>query len=259
MVAGEREGLVVSTPERVTFAYEVAGLGSRFLAQCIDLLIFLGLAIVLLLLLWLVINLTHDANLAVIGFVILSFVLVFGYFPVAEGLTSGQTLGKRVLRLRVVGDRGEPINVSQAAIRNLVRIVDFLPIVYGVGVVTIFAGGKGKRLGDYAAGTVVVRERQRVGLGDLLRIAQTPAPVVPDGAELPEDNYTRAAARLEGQLRRFVIAYGQRRYYVPPWRRQQLADQVSNALHALMPAEVSYYGSLVVLVALADRVFYTTQ
>ena len=85
---------------------------------------------------------------------ILIFVL-FGYFPVAELLTSGQTFGKRLVRLRVVGDRGEPITVSQAVIRNLVRIVDILPPMYGIGVVAVFAGGRGKRLGDYAAGTVV--------------------------------------------------------------------------------------------------------
>jgi len=254
MLAGDREGLVVATPERVTFAYEVAGVGSRFLAQLVDLAVFIAIMVALLSVLYAVVSTTHDLNLALILWSVLSFVLIFGYFPVAEGLTHGQTLGKRVVRLRVVGDRGEPVTITQVAIRNLVRVVDFLPFAYGAGVLTMFAGARGKRLGDYAAGTVVVRERQRVGLADLLYQAKSgTAPAPPEGG-LPDDNYTRAAARADPTLRRFVLAYARRRPGLATWRRQQLADQVAPALSALLPAETSYYGNLVLLDALADRI-----
>jgi len=253
MLQGGREGLVVATPERVSFAYEVAGLGSRFLAQLLDVLVFLGAGVVLGLALAGITAATRNTTLVAVLGIVLSLLLVFGYFPVLEGLTSGQTLGKRVARLRVVGDRGEPVTVAQVAIRNLVRIADFLPVGYGVGMVAIFAGSKGKRLGDYAAGTVVVRERQKVGLGDLVRMADNPG-LAPVEVELPDDNYTRAARRVEGDLRRFILAYATRRYAVASWRRQQLADQVAQPLRALMPAETGYYGPLVVLDALADRV-----
>ena len=72
----------------------------------------------------------------------------------------------------MVGDHGEPLTIAQAAIRNLVRIVDFLPFFYAIGMLTLFINGRGKRLGDFAAGTLVVRDRERIRLYDL---AGTPA------------------------------------------------------------------------------------
>ena len=142
--------LVVATPERVSFEYQVAGLGTRGIAQILDLLILAG---VLLGLLFVAIAMgqvgldTIAYLLAILG----SFVIVFGYFWTCEAFWSGQTIGKRVFRLRAVGDRGEPMTFFQAGIRNVVRIVDFLPYAYGVGLVVLFINGKGKRLGDLAA------------------------------------------------------------------------------------------------------------
>src|SRR5258708_15206429 len=88
---------------------------------------------------------------------------------------AGQTVGKRLLRLRVLGDRGEPVTVTQVAIRNLLRLVDFLPVFYGVGIVTLFIQGGSKRLGDFAAGGGVGRERPRV----LLKEPVTHTPPAP--------------------------------------------------------------------------------
>src|SRR2546430_14286422 len=94
--------------------------------------------------------------LAILG----SFVIVFGYFWACEAFWSGQTIGKKVFRLRAVGDRGEPMTFFQAGIRNVVRLVDFLPYGYGVGMVVLFINGKGQRLGDLAAGTIVVKDSE---------------------------------------------------------------------------------------------------
>ena len=124
-----------------------------------------------------------DGNLGLLLAVLASFLLFFGYFPVCEAIWSGQTLGKRALRIRVLGDNGAPVTVTQVVIRNMVRLVDFMPFLYGIGLITIFIQGGGKRLGDFAAGTVVARERQRIRLKDLVasaeaRTAAAAAPVV---------------------------------------------------------------------------------
>src|SRR5216683_4054558 len=139
--------LVVSTPERVSFDYQVAGLGTRGIAQILDLLIVTGLLIAVFFFASGVAAYTQSSTLAILIELFGSFVIVFGYFWISEALFSGQTLGKRAFRLRVVGDRGEPMTWVQAGIRNVVRIVDFLPYGYGVGLIVLFANGRGKRLG----------------------------------------------------------------------------------------------------------------
>jgi uncharacterized RDD family membrane protein YckC len=175
------DGLVVATPERVAFEYSVAGLGSRFMAQAIDVLLLLTVFFFLSMGALLLGSFSGSGNLALLIWMILSFALFLLYFPVLEGVWGGQTVGKRLLRLRVLGDRGEPVTVTQVAIRNLVRLVDFLPIFYGIGIVTLFIQGGSKRLGDFAAGTVVVRDRERIRLKDLVG---EPAPM-PVPAEAP--------------------------------------------------------------------------
>ena len=155
--------LVVSTPERVSFGYQVAGLGTRAIAQLLDLLILAGVLIAVSFAAGAV-AVAGLGTLAYLVAVIGAFVVVFGYFWACEALWSGQTVGKRVFRLRAVGDRGEPMTFVQAGIRNVVRIVDFLPYAYGVGMVVLFVNGRGKRLGDLAAGTVVVKDSDSIAL-----------------------------------------------------------------------------------------------
>src|SRR5207244_5910464 len=110
--------------------------------------------------------------------------LIAGYLLVSEAALNGQTLGKLYVRLRAVGDHGEPLTISQAAIRNLVRVVDFLPAFYAIGIVTMFSNSRAKRLGDFAAGTLVVRGRERVSLYDLASTAPTAAPPPKPGSSL---------------------------------------------------------------------------
>ena len=173
--------LVVATPERVAFEYTVAGLGSRFMAHAIDVLILLAVFFVLSFLSIFLGAALGGGNLALLLWLLVSFLLFVLYFPILEGLWNGQTLGKRLMRIRVLGDRGEPVTMTQVAIRNLVRLVDFLPVFYGVGIVTLFVQGGSKRLGDFAAGTVVVRDRERIRLKDLVRAAAPPE-VAPQSA-----------------------------------------------------------------------------
>src|SRR6267143_450453 len=207
--------LVVSTPERVSFEYQVAGLGTRAIAQILDLLILTGV-LVGVYFAAIAIGQVGSSTVAYLVAVIGSFVIVFGYFWTCEAFWSGQTVGKKVFRLRAVGDRGEPMTFVQAGIRNVVRIVDFLPYAYGVGVVVLFINGKGKRLGDLAAGTIVVKDSDAVALWQLRGALPptgapgTPAPP-PVATFAPASPGEIALRRLDPELRRFVSAYARRR------------------------------------------------
>ena len=257
--------LVVATPERVSFEYQVAGLGTRGIAQILDLLILAG---VLLGLLFVAIAMgqvgldTIAYLLAILG----SFVIVFGYFWTCEAFWSGQTIGKRVFRLRAVGDRGEPMTFFQAGIRNVVRIVDFLPYAYGVGLVVLFINGKGKRLGDLAAGTIVVKDSdsirlwQRPGGGPAAPPLPPPAPGLAPAAPVHKAPAGLAPAspaelmlrRLDPELRRFVTSYARRRPQLPLYLRTQLADLLQASLRGAAPDVFMQHGPLAALDYLAD-------
>jgi len=240
------EDLVVATPERVAFRFETAGLGSRFTAQLIDLLVLWGVLLALGLASFGVIGgLVGQPAIAAVIFLVTGFLSFWAYWILPEALWSGQTLGKRVLHLRVIDARGGPVTAGQAVIRNLLRIVDFLPASYALGTVVIFSTARNQRLGDLAAGTVVIRERVAVRLADL-EAAQ------PDTAAATEPG-PRAGPRLDPRLERFVRAYAQRRPGLAYERRVQLAAEAEPALRAALPDVVAAAGPLAALDRLADQ------
>jgi uncharacterized RDD family membrane protein YckC len=253
--------LVVATPERVSFDYKVAGLATRGIAQLLDLLILSGVLLGLYFTA-LAIGAAGADSVAFLVAVVGSFVVIFGYFWACEAFWSGQTVGKRVFRLRAVGDRGEPMTFVQAGIRNVIRIVDFLPYGYGVGLVTLFVNGRGKRLGDLAAGTIVVKDSEFVQLWQLP--GGLPPPPPPPGASPPAavasspPAYAPASPaemelrRLDPDLRRFIASYARRRYELPPDLRAQLAGQVMGRLESAAPDVFKNYGPLAALDYLAD-------
>src|ERR1700680_3033210 len=177
--------LIVATPERVSFGYQVAGLGTRAIAQVLDLLVVGAILTALFFAAVLVEMITNASVIFDLIMLIGGFVVIFGYFWASEALWSGQTLGKKAFRLRAVGDRGEPLTFVQAGIRNVVRIVDFLPYGYGVGLVALFVNGKGKRLGDLAAGTLVVKDSDHVWLWQLPGARPGDMPMRPPGPPPP--------------------------------------------------------------------------
>jgi hypothetical protein len=91
--------------------------------------------------------------------VLLWFLLHTGYFAFFEALWNGQTPGKRLTHLRVIQDSGRPITAYEAIARNLLRVVDSFPALYGVAIISALLSAQSKRLGDYVAGTVVVHEK----------------------------------------------------------------------------------------------------
>jgi uncharacterized RDD family membrane protein YckC len=156
--------ITVVTPENIRIEYEVAGIGSRGGAAIVDLLlqgliiavIFSGRAVLEMLHKW---PGTTWAD-ALLG--IASFVVYWGYYTYFETVWNGQTPGKRHMRLRTVKEGGMPIDLTSAAVRNLVRIIDFLPMLYVVGSISVLVTSNSKRLGDIAAGTLVVKERSEI-------------------------------------------------------------------------------------------------
>jgi uncharacterized RDD family membrane protein YckC len=243
--------LVVATPELVTFGYQLAGPGSRFLAQLIDFPIQVA---ILLLALFAGVSTGalagSNGTVALAATIILSFIVVWGYYPISEAVWSGKTIGKYAFGLRVVGDQGEPIQLSQAVVRNLVRIVDFLPFFYGIGIIALFWNGRGKRLGDLAAGTVVVRERAPVRLSQLRAVA---APELSGpAAHRPAPGEAALVRQLDPELRRFVVGYAARRQRLDPWRRRLLAARIEPSLRRAVPDLVAARGPEAALDHLAD-------
>jgi uncharacterized RDD family membrane protein YckC len=146
--------ITIATPEGVELGIVLAGAGSRFIASVIDVTLQLVL-----------VGLTALVTLALVGggvgtalFAIAVFASLYLYDVLFEVLASGRTPGKRATHLRVVRERGTPVDLPASAIRNLLRFVDLLPGAYLVGLISILLTRRNQRLGDLAAGTLVIRD-----------------------------------------------------------------------------------------------------
>lgn len=160
----------IDTPEQVELEYSVAGIGSRFVAALLDLLI-VGAFFMAELIVLVMIGAAAAASPAsgklseaggkwLMAFVIfINFAIFWGYFASFEAYWKGRTPGKRVMKLRVIKDSGRQITFFESLARNLVRVVDYLPSMYLIGVITMLCNKQNQRLGDLVAGTLVVHER----------------------------------------------------------------------------------------------------
>jgi uncharacterized RDD family membrane protein YckC len=153
----------VETPERVRFSFRLAGPAQRAIAYLIDVLV-RGAA---LLALWFIAGALglfgrDGMGGAGMGLIMLAlFVVEWGYYVVCERFMNGQSVGKRALDLRVVRSDGLPMGFAESVLRNLLRGADFLPFGYAVGVLVAAVDPRFRRLGDLAAGTMVVVERRQ--------------------------------------------------------------------------------------------------
>jgi len=144
-----------ATPEGVVLELVLAGLGSRFLARLLDTVI--QGALIIALAIGIAATRAPGWILAMsFGFI---FLIVFAYDVLFEVLNNGRTIGKQAAGIRVLGQGGEPIRFLASAVRNIVRIIDFLPVFYLVGSISIVTTEHDQRLGDLAAGTIVARDR----------------------------------------------------------------------------------------------------
>jgi uncharacterized RDD family membrane protein YckC len=172
----------VETPEHIDVAYDVAGIGSRFLAALIDHLI-IGLLLSLgctgVALAANAADLGFDENIVIGLFFIGIYLSLCTYYIFFETVWNGQTPGKRMIGLRMVRVGGRPIGFLGSATRNIIRLADFLPALYGLGVLVMFIDKRSRRLGDLAAGCVAVRDRQAITLDSLATPSAIERPVVP--------------------------------------------------------------------------------
>ncbi|GAI40108.1 unnamed protein product, partial [marine sediment metagenome] len=162
----EEDRLKIETPESIDLSFELAGIGSRFVAQLLDdllkVLIIAVVAIGAAFLIPIVAGGFQSQVITYIGVGLLIgilFIIYFGYDIYFEAKNNGQTPGKKMAGIRVIKDGGYPLDLPAVFIRNLVGIVDTLPSYYILGAIVMILNKKQQRLGDMAAGTIVIRER----------------------------------------------------------------------------------------------------
>ncbi len=236
-LAGVDRTVQVRTPESIAFNYELAGLGSRFLALIVDqaiqiltlVAIFGGLALAA------STAAEHRSpppvadklaqSLAIALVVAVLFIVLFGYFIAFEALWNGQTPGKKLLGLRVVRDGGYPIDFGASLIRNLIRVGEQLVGYYILAAVSALISPENKRLGDLAAGTIVVRDARLAPPHDLAE-------------REPEPTYS-PTAYLSGEERALVKRFLERRDTLSSLRRQELASQLASRVRDRVPAELA--------------------
>jgi uncharacterized RDD family membrane protein YckC len=163
--------LQIDTPEQIALELPLAGIGSRFLGLTIDTLLQIVLYVIGTFAL-----IFSAAFLASEGIgryfrwipaswgpaiaILFVFCVYWGYFAFFEIIWKGQTPGKRLAKIRVIKESGRPINAYEAIARNLLRAIDGLPGMYGVGIVCMMLNSQNRRIGDYVAGTVVVHDKR---------------------------------------------------------------------------------------------------
>lgn len=238
------ESVFISTPDHVTLEFELAGPGSRFSAYVIDLVFNVVLIVVIALVLYaggIVFSLrslfgaaragSWSASWTLALFVLIVFLINWGYYVLFEGLGKGSTPGKKRVGIRVIRQDGLPIGLREAALRNLVRAADMLPPPsYILGGLVMHFDPQARRLGDMLAGTYVIVEKFAAsaqgasGAAWATRVEQgrsREALTLPRGAVSPQ---------LLGLIERFLA----RRHELSPERRAQLAWQIAEPLLPLL-------------------------
>ena len=231
--------LSIDTPENVAFGYNIAGIGSRFMAALVDttlivllqLLVLLGSAVALS-----AASLTNALGSWIAGiFGLLAFLLFWGYYIFFEMLWNGQSPGKRLVGLRVIRVDGTPITLAESIIRNLVRLIDFLPIGYGVGVITMFVNEQARRLGDLAAGSLVVHDGGQLSVNSIQPVARQPI-ITPISGSLPAVNPALPLERLKQDDIQLMEDFLSRRYALP--NAQALSTQILKRVYSVMGVEL---------------------
>ncbi|HTV72122.1 MAG TPA: RDD family protein [Candidatus Acidoferrales bacterium] len=239
----------VDTGESVVFSYELAGLGSRFLAVFVDLTLQTVAALLLFLTAALLVGalsklgaVVHGLPYAVLAAIVIfaAFLLFFGYFIIFEWYWQGQTPGKRLVGIRTVRDGGFPLDFTSSVIRNVVRILEASLGFYAISALSTLLSPQNKRIGDYAAGTIVVRDRRFESLALFARKErQTNDPGTRD---------------LPPQERELVRRYASRRAALTPRARGELAAAIGARVRPHLAARFDHLDDDALLVHLAESV-----
>jgi uncharacterized RDD family membrane protein YckC len=217
----------IATPEGVDLELTLAGVGSRFTSALVDLLIQVVLLVAFALLFLRGLDSAGGGGVGAALFAILSFLLFLGYDILFEVYASGRTPGKRLNGLRVVREDGSPVTFLPSAVRNVLRLVDILPSFYLVGITSILTTRRNQRLGDLAAGTLVVRERHARS-PRAVRHEEPAARAAPGWEAWDVSGVTREEAIA---VRRFL----DRRHELTREARLRLGDELATALRPRVP------------------------
>ncbi|MCL2841495.1 MAG: RDD family protein [Defluviitaleaceae bacterium] len=148
------QSITIITPSNIEVEYRLAGAASRLAAFIIDFTLQVMAILLVFLVVW---QVTDTLDGAALGFIlVVGFIIFFGYFIICEMTMNGQSIGKRIFGLRVIRDNGQPIDFTQSLVRGLIR--SSIDMMY-VGLFTMLFSKKHKRLGDMAAGTIVIIEK----------------------------------------------------------------------------------------------------
>ena len=238
----QQDHVTIETPEHIQFSYELAGLGSRFLALFMDTLI----QIMVLGLLWALVaylasltgvaegfRASEIASIPLIPLIVLSSPVLFAiaYFMLFELIWRGQTPGKRLGGLRVIKVGGQQIGFTESALRNILRLIDFLPALYTIGILFVFFTSRCQRIGDLAAGTIVVKER-------LWELPARPASAAATDLDIEEELVRRARGYMAALTREEIEAvrrFIQRRGELSAPLRTRLAGDIAEPLYKKFP------------------------
>ena len=225
----EDDFIEVETPERVELSFPIAGLGSRFGAAIVDILI-ITLGYILLWILGAEIMLRFTSgdeyllNVSRGILVFISFLLGNGYFIYFEYMWNGQTPGKRLTRTRVMKLGGLPVDLAAVVIRSFMRLVDILLFSITIGFFVLFMSKLSQRPGDYVAGTLVVRDRY-ITLKDLniYLVDKQSEPLIKTATDKRFD-------KLDDEDTRLIRTFMDRRYLLKPDQRARMAENIALSL-----------------------------
>ncbi len=194
----------IATPEGVDVELTLAGIGSRFIAAMLDLVVQGGTLLAIALLLGAFNGFDSGGETDYVTaavFSIAAFLIFFGYDVFFEVRSHGRTLGKRWTGLRVVRTGGRPVGLVTSALRNVMRLVDILPALYAIGMLSIFLTVRNQRLGDLAADTYVIRDRPGKAGGGL---AELPDYIARKGADAQGWDVSAVSAADASAIRQFL-------------------------------------------------------
>ena len=207
----------IDTPEGVPLELTLAGVGSRFLAAIVD----AAIQFTTIVLIFVIVSAAGGSGVATAFGTLFSFLVFFGYDIVFEVKASGRTPGKRLVGLRVVRRGGGPVGFRTSAVRNLLRLVDILPGTYFIGIICVLATKQNQRLGDLAAGTLVLRELK----------ATVPTAPVRATPELVGEVETWDVSGVTGDELATVRRFLERRPGLTPEARTRLAQELTARLY----------------------------
>jgi len=218
------EKLTIETPEQISLEFPLAGLGSRGLALCVDTLIQIIAALVVVMIIAFTMpdlgrNWTSAGNWTIAIAWFLLFCLYWGYFAAFETFWNGQTPGKRQAKIRVISASGRPITVFEGIARNFMRVIDSQAF-YMVGCIACAVDKRNRRLGDMVAGTVVVHEVEEQGTS--YWYAQEKSVATP--------TVSHVVGGLSEQEFQLIEAFLARRLDIPNLQRLQSAEVIANRI-----------------------------